>query len=171
MGRHGRERKDRQWNTGKEKRKRKSGRTRCGSEDLSHKAREVERRLAEAIPQTRVELDHGNVLELLVATILSAQCTDKRVNEVTARLFQKHTRPEDYLAVREEVLEKDMNPFNSSTHIGFGNPQVGKVEIAATICLGRRFACWSQEFSRAVEVGMADTTASAPFPRGCISTA
>ena len=45
MGRHGRERKDRQWNTGKEKRKRKSGRTRCGSEDLSHKAREVEGRL------------------------------------------------------------------------------------------------------------------------------
>ncbi len=46
--------------------------------------------------------------ELLVATILSAQCTDKRVNEVTPGLFQKYPTPEDFAAVRPEVLANDI---------------------------------------------------------------
>jgi len=51
---------------------------------------------------------HHNPWELLVATILSAQCTDKRVNEVTPGLFQKYPSPQDFAAVRPEVLANDI---------------------------------------------------------------
>lgn len=55
-----------------------------------------------------VELDWDSPLELLVATILSAQSTDKKVNEVTKRLFAKYRSPEDYLAVSDEELQQDI---------------------------------------------------------------
>jgi endonuclease III len=51
---------------------------------------------------------HGNPLELLIATILSAQCTDERVNLVTKDLFQKYRTPEDYLKVPQAALEEDV---------------------------------------------------------------
>jgi endonuclease III len=53
-------------------------------------------------------LTHRNPWELLVATILSAQCTDKRVNEVTPGLFAKYPTPQDFAAVRQEVLANDI---------------------------------------------------------------
>lgn len=53
-----------------------------------------------------VELDHSTPFELLVATILSAQSTDKKVNEITPILFKKYLRPEDYLAAPEEELQQ-----------------------------------------------------------------
>ena len=52
--------------------------------------------LKKAYPDAHCELDHANPLELLVATILSAQCTDKRVNLVTAELFKKYRSAADY---------------------------------------------------------------------------
>jgi endonuclease-3 len=55
-----------------------------------------------------VPLDHTTAFELLVATILSAQSTDKKVNEVTRRLFAKYRAPADYLAVAEEQLQADL---------------------------------------------------------------
>ncbi|HUH08590.1 MAG TPA: endonuclease III [Egibacteraceae bacterium] len=55
-----------------------------------------------------VELDWTTPLELLVATILSAQSTDKKVNEITASLFAKYRAPQDYLAVPDEVLEAEI---------------------------------------------------------------
>jgi len=55
-----------------------------------------------------VELDWTTPFELLIATILSAQSTDKKINEVTATLFRKYTKPEDYLAVPEEELQADL---------------------------------------------------------------
>ncbi|MGH8934305.1 MAG: endonuclease III [Egibacteraceae bacterium] len=55
-----------------------------------------------------VELDWTTPLELIVATILSAQSTDKKVNEITKALFAKYRRPEDYLAVPEEELQRDI---------------------------------------------------------------
>jgi endonuclease III len=61
-----------------------------------------------ALYEPRCELDFRNSLELLVATILSAQCTDARVNVVTRTLFQKYRAPEDYLAVPQEELEADI---------------------------------------------------------------
>lgn len=59
-------------------------------------------------PDARCRLDHRSPLELLVATILSAQCTDDRVNIVTKDLFKKYKTPQDYARVEPEVLEKDI---------------------------------------------------------------
>src|SRR5438128_47059 len=59
-------------------------------------------------PNVTCALTHGNPWELLVATILSAQCTDKRVNEVTPGLFAKYPTPADFAAVKPEVLAQDI---------------------------------------------------------------
>jgi endonuclease-3 len=66
-------------------------------------------RLYALYPDVRCELDFQTALELLVATILSAQCTDVRVNQVTRTLFQKYRTPEDYLAVAPEELEAEIH--------------------------------------------------------------
>jgi len=65
-------------------------------------------RLHEAYPDSTISLNYANRLELLVAVVLSAQCTDERVNEVTAELFEKYERPEDYAAASEEQLAEDI---------------------------------------------------------------
>jgi len=65
-------------------------------------------RLSEHYPDARTALDFTNPLEILVATILSAQCTDERVNIVTAKLFKKYRKAEDYYAVPQEELENDI---------------------------------------------------------------
>lgn len=59
-------------------------------------------------PDAHCELVHENPFELLVATLLSAQCTDVLVNKVTKNLFQKYKKPEDYLAVSIEELQTDI---------------------------------------------------------------
>src|SRR5713226_4184347 len=59
-------------------------------------------------PDAKCSLNFSNPLELLVATQLSAQCTDERVNIVTADLFKKYRSVEDYAAVSQEELEKDI---------------------------------------------------------------
>lgn len=64
--------------------------------------------LKRAHPDAHCALNHSNAFELLVATILSAQCTDERVNIVTASLFRKYRSPEDYLKVRDTELQKDI---------------------------------------------------------------
>jgi endonuclease-3 len=77
-------------------------------EDLKKRTRDVIRRLKRAYPGAKCSLNHSNPFELLIATILSAQCTDERVNIVTANLFRKYTKPEDYLKVAPRELEKDI---------------------------------------------------------------
>jgi endonuclease III len=59
-------------------------------------------------PEAKCSLNFNNPLELLVATQLSAQCTDERVNIVTEHLFQKYRRAEDYATVSQEELEQDI---------------------------------------------------------------
>lgn len=59
-------------------------------------------------PEPRIALDYTSPFELLIATMLSAQCTDERVNQVTKRLFVKYRSPEDYIAVPQEELEQDI---------------------------------------------------------------
>lgn len=59
-------------------------------------------------PDATTELNHGNPFELLIATILSAQATDKKVNEITRDLFKKYPRPEDYLSLAPEELEQEI---------------------------------------------------------------
>lgn len=61
-------------------------------------------------PDAKIALNYTNPLELLVATILSAQCTDRRVNIVTKTLFKKYTKAEDYADADLEELEEDARP-------------------------------------------------------------
>lgn len=65
-------------------------------------------RLRAAYPNAHCELNHSNPLELLVATILSAQCTDKQVNIVTAELFKKYKSATDYANAPLPQLEQDL---------------------------------------------------------------
>jgi endonuclease III len=65
-------------------------------------------RLSAAHPDAMIALRFGNELELLVSVMLSAQTTDVNVNRVTERLFVKYRRPEDYLAVPQAELERDI---------------------------------------------------------------
>src|SRR5688572_18723537 len=64
--------------------------------------------LKKTYPDAKCSLDHSTPLELLVATILSAQCTDDRVNIVTKDLFRKYRSAEDYARVPQEGLEKEI---------------------------------------------------------------
>ena len=64
--------------------------------------------LKKEYPDAHCALVHSNPFELLIATILSAQCTDVRVNIVTANLFRKYRQPQDYLNVSPEELETDI---------------------------------------------------------------
>jgi endonuclease-3 len=73
-------------------------------------AREVIARLKAEFPEARTELDWSNPLELLVATILSAQTTDVQVNRVTEGLFAKYRKAEDYADAAPDVLEEDIRP-------------------------------------------------------------
>lgn len=69
---------------------------------------EILKRLKKSYPDAKTTLNYTNAFELLVATILSAQCTDERVNLVTKTLFKKYTKPEDYLKVPEDELQNDI---------------------------------------------------------------
>jgi endonuclease III len=72
------------------------------------RVRVILQKLDEMYPNATCALHHRNPWELLVATILSAQCTDRRVNEVTPGLFAKYPTPEDFAAARQEVLANDI---------------------------------------------------------------
>ena len=73
---------------------------------------EVIKRLKKLNPDAHCALNHTNAFELLVATILSAQCTDDRVNIVTATLFRKYRIPKDYLEVEAEEIAQDIKSIN-----------------------------------------------------------
>lgn len=86
--------------------------------DKKKRTNEIIKRLKKAYPDAHCALIHANPFELLVATILSAQCTDDRVNIVTATLFRKYRTPQDYLNVSPEELANDIksiNFFNNKT--------------------------------------------------------
>lgn len=73
------------------------------------RALEIVRKLQRMYPKARCTLDYENPLELLVATILSAQSTDARVNIVTKDLFRKYLTAEDYAGARPQTLERDIH--------------------------------------------------------------
>lgn len=86
--------------------------------DKKKRTNEIIKRLKKVYPDAHCALNHTNAFELLVATILSAQCTDERVNIVTATLFRKYRTPQDYLNVSQEELAQDIksiNFFNNKT--------------------------------------------------------
>ncbi|MDQ3620752.1 MAG: endonuclease III [Actinomycetota bacterium] len=85
---------------------------------LEERAPAVLRTLARAHEGARIALDFTTPLECVVATILSAQSTDAKINEVTKHLFVKYRTPEDYLRVPDEELQKDIMStgfFNQKT--------------------------------------------------------
>ena len=76
--------------------------------ELKERVRKIIAALKRTYPDAKCSLNHSSPFELLIATILSAQCTDERVNIVTADLFRKYRRPEDYLNASTRQLEKDI---------------------------------------------------------------
>ncbi|MFT4945373.1 MAG: endonuclease-3 [Halovenus sp.] len=77
--------------------------------DRADQTAEIVDRLHEEYPDTTISLRYSNRLELLVAVILSAQCTDKRVNSVTAGLFETYQSPADYATAPQEELAEALN--------------------------------------------------------------
>lgn len=65
--------------------------------------------LDKMVPEPKCELVYSNSFELLIAVILSAQCTDKRVNQVTAELFKTHNKPEHFMEIPLEELERKIH--------------------------------------------------------------
>jgi endonuclease-3 len=91
---------------------------------IEERAPEVIRILSDAYPEAKVALHFTNPLECLVATILSAQCTDEKVNEVTSTLFVKYPNAEAYLGVPEDELRTDIKPT------GFFNQKAASIRAA-----------------------------------------
>ena len=75
------------------------------------RAPEVNRRLAQEYPDARCALDYDSPLQLLVATVLSAQCTDERVNSVTPELFARYPEAADYASAQRSDLESILRPL------------------------------------------------------------
>ncbi len=101
-----------------------------GAESLEarkKRARQVFRRLARAYPDARCSLDYSSPLELLVATVLSAQCTDTRVNQVTPALFAKYRTAADYARAPAGELERDIR------QTGFFNSKARSLRLAGAV--------------------------------------
>lgn len=77
--------------------------------DPKKRTAEIIKRLKKTYPDAHCALNHTSPFELLIATILSAQCTDERVNIVTADLFRKYRGPEDFVKVSQQELERDIH--------------------------------------------------------------
>ena len=77
-------------------------------EKISERAKKVFNLLKKEYPAVQPALEYNSAFQLLISTILSAQCTDARVNIVTKTLFKKYKKPEDFLKVTNAELEKDI---------------------------------------------------------------
>lgn len=77
-------------------------------QERKRKAAKIVKKLKELFPDAKIALNYGNNWELLVAVELSAQCTDKKVNEVTAKLFKKYKKLNDYVNADPKEFEQDI---------------------------------------------------------------
>ncbi len=88
---------------------------------MKEKVKNILKILDEHYPDVKVALNYTNPLELLIATILSAQCTDERVNQLTPHLFKKYPTAKDYAMADLKTLEQDIKPTgfykNKAKHI------------------------------------------------------
>lgn len=82
--------------------------TEMKSKSKLQRASEILKKLKKEYPLAKIALEFQTPFQLLISTILSAQCTDERVNLVTKTLFKKYKKPEDYLRVSNQELEKDI---------------------------------------------------------------
>jgi endonuclease-3 len=85
-----------------------SAKTKSSQAERKARARKIVARLERAYPDATCALNHSSALELVVATILSAQCTDARVNMVTPALFAKYRTAADYAAADPQILEREI---------------------------------------------------------------
>lgn len=113
----------------------RAGRSRAGETRLGlvRRARRMDRELAVAFPHVYCELDFTTPLDLSVATILSAQCTDVRVNQVTPALFAKYPTAADYAGANRAELEEMVRPTGfyrnkTSSIIGLGQALVERFD-------------------------------------------
>ncbi|MDN3294438.1 endonuclease III [Streptomyces ficellus] len=121
---------------------------------MVRRARKINRELAELYPYAHPELDFRNPFELLVATVLSAQTTDLRVNQTTPALFAKYPTPEDLAAADPEELEEIIRPtgffrakaksligLSAALRDNFGGEVPGRLEDLVTLPgVGRKTA-------------------------------
>lgn len=98
------------------------------------RARKIIAQLKKAYPDAKCSLNHSNPLELLIATILSAQCTDERVNIVTADLFRKYRSCADYLKAPSSELQNDVRTT------GFFRNKTKSIQGACKV-LNEKYAC------------------------------
>jgi len=102
--------------TARESGARAAGPKRSGTDP--QRVRAILQKLDEAYPDVTCALEHKNPFQLLISTILSAQCTDTRVNQVTKTLYQKYRTPKDFAYANPAELEQDIRPtgfFRSKT--------------------------------------------------------
>ena len=119
-------------------------------ETASAKAKRAERiieGLARTYPDAHCELNYSNPLELLVATILSAQCTDKRVNLVTAELFKKYRNVRDYADADLHELEEAIRSA------GFFRSKARSIQAAARALLEDHHGKVPQTMEALIELG------------------
>ncbi len=90
-----------------QKKKKQAG-SKSGGYTSPHRLKIIFSALDHLFPQAECALKHENPFQLLVATILSAQCTDARVNKVTPELFRNHPTPADFAALRPEALAEEI---------------------------------------------------------------
>jgi endonuclease-3 len=102
-----------------------------GVRDNSGRAKEIMSLLAREYPHPRTELDYSNPLELLFATMLSAQSTDKTINIVTKDLFKKYKTPKDYAAADLKTFEQEIRSS------GFYHNKAKNIIASAKILLER----------------------------------
>lgn len=96
---------------------------------MTRRTRRVNRTLAAEYPDAHCELDYTTPLELLVATVLSAQCTDKRVNQVTPELFRSFPDAAAYAGADREQLEEAIRPTGF-----FRNKAASLIGLGAALC-------------------------------------
>ncbi len=100
-------------------------------EQRKHRAQKLLRALKKAYPRAKIALRYGNNIQLLMAVILSAQCTDKKVNEVTATLFKKYRTAKDFARANPKVFEQEIR----ST--GFYRAKAKNILGAAKMLVGK----------------------------------
>jgi endonuclease-3 len=107
---------------------------RVANKEEKERTRKIIALLKKAYPDAKCSLNHSNPLELLIATILSAQCTDERVNIVTADLFRKYRSCADYLKVPASELQNDVRTT------GFFRNKTRSIQGACKV-LDEQYAC------------------------------
>ncbi len=111
--------------------------------------------LDRAFPEPKIALDHRNPFELLIATILSAQCTDERVNTVTRDLFRKYPSPRDLAVANLSELEEDVRPT------GFYRNKARSIQSASRMILDKFGGAVPETMEQLVQLpGVARKTAN-----------